>query len=240
MADQRAEADLRKLQCETEGVDPAETLAFLGDSYEMSMEGGLVAVLRFAALATRDKDSEDAGNSFAELIATHKFLSECLCPEDWPFFEEAAITGKAGEQEVSQAARRAVEILTARPAHAGMRLLAWAAANLGELDGQLLRSTGTPMADLSARQLCNIIFAARLEGMDEADRKEFTEDLNAEVTASQKALSLAQQRTRQMQAETPSGEAPPAQEEAVPETTAGYLRKLTGDTGGDFSVVLDE
>ena len=242
MADQRAEEDLRRLQCEIEGVDAAATLEFLGESYDLRMDGGLVAVLRFASLAVQKKDDEDAG--FAQLVATHRFLSECIQPDDWPFFQESAITGKASEDDVAQAARRMIEILTARPSHAGLRLLGWAAGNLGELDGQLLRGTGTLLSSLSPRQLCNYIFSARLDGMEELERKDFIEDLNAEVTAEQKALNQALEHISKLreQEAAEAAAAGPAEPEPqkTADTAAAYLRKLTVDAGEDFSVSMDD
>jgi len=60
---------------------------------------------------------------------------------------------------------------------------------------------------MTARQVCNVVFARLVEGMEEDLRAEWTEDLNAEEDPKQRALSLAQEMIKNK---------PPASEPAPP------------------------
>jgi hypothetical protein len=166
------EEELRFLQADVEGVPHARAVTFLGAEYPVT-GAGLVAMLRYAVGSrSGHKDSQQ----FA-MAAAHRVLEECLDPEYWADFQEAAIAGKARAEQVFDVVQQVVEVHTARPWRAGLRLLGYAAVNMAELDGTLLATTGRGMADLTPRQLCNLVLAQLLKGRDDEQRAEFLEDL---------------------------------------------------------------
>jgi hypothetical protein len=195
--DQQAEEELRRLQAEIEGTDPEHQLEFLGVKYPVRpATGGLIAVLRYCRLASGkepENETEQLNRTSAWLAATYRLLSEVIEPASWYDFQQAALDGKASQDDVEQAVSRVLEIYTARPSVAAVRLLAWASAHLAEMDGQLLRGgTALGLASLTARQLCNIIFTARLESMEtDEQRQDFRDDLNSVETAEGRALKAA-------------------------------------------------
>ena len=187
-----AEEDFRRLQAEAEDIDPRREVTFCGTSYPLRESGGLVALLRYATAAKKASETPDQDDAdFVYLAVIHQVLSECIHESRWPAFQEHAIAAKAGQEEIKAAVDRVVEIFTARPAVAGIRLLSWAAQNLGELDGRLLTHTGAGLEDRSARQVANIAFATLTDGMEEEKRDEFIEDLTATEDAEASALRLA-------------------------------------------------
>lgn len=161
-------------------------VSFLDGQYAVTGTG-LAALLRYAG-----GDPEATGQQ--QMAATHRVLQECLDSQDWPRFQEAAVYGKASASDVAGVIYQLVEIHTARPWRAGMRLLGYAAGHLAELDGTLLAETGRGLADLTPRQLCNLVFARLIAGKDEEQRAEFIEDLyldfDPEAEAREKVLQM--------------------------------------------------
>jgi len=204
------EEEFRQLQAEVEGIDSAHSLSYAGRSWPLRDGGDLVALLRYASLSLarqgtpRGSDAETEVNQRV-LAATHRVLSECIA--DFAAFQEHAIASKITEEQVAELTNRVIEILTARPAHAAIRLLGWIVHNLGELDGKLLITTGAGAAGRSARQMCNIAFTMLVEQLEPERREEWIADLNAKEDPQQTALRLALEMIEKKKAD---GEAAPA------------------------------
>ena len=181
------EEELRLLQADVEGVPHLRVVTFLGRRYPVT-GAALVAMLRYAV----GSHGKGASEQFA-MAAAHRVLQECLDPACWPDFQESAILGKARAEQVFDVVQQVVEIHTARPWRAGLRLLGYAAANLAELDGTLLATTGRGMGDLTPRQLCNLVLAQLLKGRDEEQRAEFLEDLYLDFDPEEEARSKVYQ-----------------------------------------------
>lgn len=182
-----AEEDLRLLQAEHEGVAHAREAVFCGERYPVTRIS-LVALLRYASTK---RGGDDGGQ--AAMAAAHRVLQDCLDPSCWPEFQEAAIRSKITVEQVSDVIQQIIEIHTAQPWRAAMRLLGYAAHNLAELDGTLLADTGRGLADLTPRQLCNIVLARLLGGLDEEKRAEFLEDLYLDFDPESEAMKQVQQ-----------------------------------------------
>jgi len=200
------EEELRQLQAEIAGIDSRHCLDFAGQTWRLREAGDLVGLLRYATLMSVS-DIDDGEHSSQVFAAAHRVLSECIHPAAWPQFERSAITTKVGSGDIRDAIRRIFEVLTARPFPAAVKLLGYAAADIGWLDGFLLLSHGSGLSSMTARQVCNVVFARLVEGMEEDLRAEWTEDLNAEEDPKQRALSLAQEMIKNK---------PPASEPAPP------------------------
>jgi hypothetical protein len=172
-ADGLAEEDLRFLQADWEAQARATTIAhdrvvsFFGEQYDVTGTG-LVALLRYAG-QRKDPTGQVA------LAAVHRILEESL--GDFTRFQNAAIEHKATPEQVMAVVCDIVEIHCARPWRAALRLLGYCAGSLAELDGKLLLTTGRGIGALTPRQLCNLAYAQLLDGRDEEQREEFTEDL---------------------------------------------------------------
>lgn len=180
-----AEEDLRLLQAEHEGVPHARQVIFGGTAYPATRIS-LVALVRYAGTKRGDSDQ-------AQMAAAHRVLEECLDPDRWPEFQEAAIRSKMTVEQVGEVIQQIIEIHTAQPWRAALRLLGYAAYNLAELDGTLLSSTGRGLADLTPRQLCNIVLARLLNGLDEEKRAELLSDLYLDFDPEAEALKKVQQ-----------------------------------------------
>jgi hypothetical protein len=199
-----AEEDFRRLQAEAEGLDPGREVALFGTSFPLRETGDLTALLRFAMAARLAREAGEDQADYLTLAITYQLLSECIHPQHWPAFQEHAIATKASQGDIAEVVNRALEIFTARPAVAGIRLLSWAAQNLGELDGRLLSHTGAGLEARSARQVANIAFAMITDGLEEEKREEFLEDLNRaddpETSALQLALAMIEEKKRAAEA----------------------------------------
>lgn len=192
-----AEEDLRLLQAEHEGVPHAREVTFCGGRYPVTRIS-LVGLLRYAS--KKKGDSEQA-----LMAAAHRVLEDCLDPSCWQDFQETAIRSKITGVQVGEVIQQIIEIHTAQPWRAALRLLAYAAANLAELDGNLLADTGRGLADLTPRQLCNIVMAKMLAGLDEEKRGEFLSDLYLDFDPESEAMKLVQQMIAAKEAQNGSG-----------------------------------
>lgn len=199
------EEQLRYLQASVEGVDPDVSATFLEVRYEVATRARLAPLLRYAALGQRsarerarlESLGEAAGEAPTEqagLAAAHWLLEDCLA--DFRAFSEAAIAGKALAEDIHTVVERIVEVLTARPALAGLRLLRHVASNLAELDGRLLLAGGRGIAALSVREVCNAAYAKMLDEVDPERRAEWIESLYLDYSPEERALEMV----RQMQA----------------------------------------
>lgn len=202
-----AEEALRRLQAVTEGTDPEPSAEFLGRKYQVRTDGRLAAVLAYASVGqptaperVRLESLGELGSGgdvseTATLAAAHRLLEECL--DDFGGFAIAAFEGKASAGQVRDAVMRVIEVITARPAMAALRLLGYITANLAEFDGGLLTAGGPGLAALSAREACNAAFARAL-GTVEPDRQaEWREDLYLDFSPEDEALAMV----RKMQAD---------------------------------------
>lgn len=181
-----AEEDLRLLQAEHDGVPHARVVVFLGREYPVA-GAGLTALLRYAGAQKKGASEQH------QMASAHRVLQECLDPECWPAFQEAALAGKATGDQISGVLQQLLEIHAARPWRAAMRLLGYAAQNLAELDGTMLAETGRGMGDLTPRQLCNLVFARLIAGRDEEGRAEFIEDLYLDFDPDAEAMKRVQE-----------------------------------------------
>ena len=180
-----AEEDLRLLQAEHEGVPHDRQVTFCGGTYPVTRIS-LVGLLRYASTKRGDSDQ-------AQMAAAHRVLEDCLDPSCWPDFQEAAIRRKVTVDQVGEVIQQIIEIHPAQPWRAAMRMLGYAAYNLAELDGTLLAETGRGLADLTPRQLCNIVLARMLAGLDAEKRAELLEDLYLDFDPENEALKKVQQ-----------------------------------------------
>lgn len=177
-----AEEDLRLLQAARDGVAHERRVKFLGTWYTIKGTG-LVALLRYAG------QRHDPTGTVA-MAHAHQIVEESV--EDFAAFQEAAISGKARPDDITVVLRQIIEIFTARPWRAGLRLLGDAVQSLAELDGNLLRTTGRGVESLTPRQLCNIVYSLRLDGLDEEQRAEFIDDLYLDFDPDAEALKKVQ------------------------------------------------
>lgn len=202
------EEALRRLQAAVEGVDPEPSVIFLGVPYRVATRGRLAPLLRYAALgqptARVRAQMESLGDEHADgdlpsqqssLAAAHWLLEDCV--SDFRAFENAALAGKASSGDVHAAVERVVEVQTARPPLAGLRLLRHVTGNLAELDGLLLLAGGGGIAALSAREVCNICYAKLLGETDPEHRAEWVEGLYLDYNPEEQAM----EQVRQMQAD---------------------------------------
>lgn len=205
------EEGFRRLQAAVEKTDPRLEVSFLGETYTLRENGGLIALLRYASRGG-EQEADPANAQSSAFAGIHELLSECIREDQWAKFEQAALDGKADMDDVLPVVHRAIEVYTARPYWPGMRLLAWSAYSLGELDGQVLRGTGRSLATFTAREVCNLMFAWRVENLDDEERQIFLDDLYYEGNPEAEALEMVR-RMREDQArardagETMAGEA---------------------------------
>lgn len=202
-----AEEALRRLQAVTEGTDPEPLAEFLGQKYLVLTDGRLAPLLAYASMgqptaperarleSLGDLDSGGTVSDTAVLAAAHRLLEECL--DDFGSFARAAFEGKANVTQVRDAVMRVIEVITARPAMAALRLLGYVTANLAEFDGGLLTSGGRGLAAMSAREACNAAYARALGSVEPDRRAEWREDLYLDYSPEDEALAMV----RQMQAD---------------------------------------
>lgn len=177
------EAELRDLA----GVPPEPEVRFLGQAWKIR-DDGLAPLIRYI-LATRSDNPEEP----VSLSAVHRLLEDCVI--DFSAFSNAAIDGRAGLSDLLPVVDGLVRFYCCRNPWPALRLLGYVAGSLDELDGQLIRAGGRGLAQLSAREACNVALAACLDGRNEEDRDIFLEDLNYE--GSPEAEALAQLRAMQ-------------------------------------------
>ena len=81
-------------------------------------------------------------------------------------------------------------------------MMAWCCANLGEVEGHLIRRTGKGLDGLTPRQLCNVALSYVLENKDEYERDEMLNFLDgstaeAEGSAQVELAKFQAQQARQ-------------------------------------------
>jgi hypothetical protein len=170
-------------------------ITFLGRAFTIRPDG-LIPLLRYAR-TTMGKPDQVLTDSEAEnvaMAASHRLLDDCV--EDFGAFAALALDGKADSGDITAAVAGLASYYCARSHWAGMRLIAYLAANLDEVDGQLIRAGGRGVASLSAREACNLALAILLDDRSEEDRTIFLDDLNYEGNPEAEALAMV----RQMQA----------------------------------------
>lgn len=140
---------------------------FAGERFEITGTA-LVPMLRYAS-QRKDESGQVA------LASLHRILEECL--DDFRRFQNAAIDSKASIEEITEVVQQVIEVHCAYPWQAALRLLCYAAVNLGELEGSQLVQSGRGLGSLTPRQLCNLCLSVLLAGRDEEQRGEFLEDL---------------------------------------------------------------
>lgn len=187
------EEELRQLQAEVAGIDPRHELDFAGETWRLREDGDLVALLRYACLRQMPgRKHEDELDDQALFSALYRVLSECIPGDDWEAFERAAYLGRVSGADIGNAVRRIVEVLTARPFPAAIKLLAGVGSDIGTIDGTLLLSHGSGLSSMTARQVCNLIYAKMVQQFeDEAERDAWISDLNSDEDPQRTALNLA-------------------------------------------------
>jgi len=201
------EEALRRLQAVTEGTDPEPSVQFLGQPYLVRTDGRLAALLAYASTgqptaaervrleSLGDLGSGGTVSEQAMLAAAYDLLEQCL--DDFAGFASAAFDGKASAAQVRDAVMRVIEVVTARPPMAALRLLGYVTANLAEFDGGLLMAGGPGLAAMSAREACNAAFARALETIEPDRQAEWKEDLYLDYSPEDQALEMV----RKMQAD---------------------------------------
>lgn len=204
------EEQLRQLQAMVEGVDPKASVTFLDTKYEVATRARLAPLLRYAALGqptARERarlecmgdalGGEDEGlpNEQSSLSAAHCLLEDTVL--DFRAFSEAALAGKAMAKDVHSAVERIIEVNTARPALAGLRLLRHVAGNLSDLDGRLLLAGGQGIRALSVRETCNACYVYLYDRVDDERKAEWVESLYLDYSPEDRALEMV----RRMQAD---------------------------------------
>lgn len=172
------EGDLRELM----GIGAAPEVSFAGQRWKLRADG-FVSLLSYAQAGI---NAPPEGGEEQSLAALHKLLEGTLA--DFEGFSDAALESKADLEEVQEAGRRIVAVYCARNFWPAMRLLGYVAANLEELDGQLILRGGQGIAHLTPREACNLALAMSLEGREEEDRQIFLEDLNFQGSPEAEAL----------------------------------------------------
>lgn len=71
---------------------------------------------------------------------------------------------------------------------------------MGELDGRLILNTGRGLEWLDARQACNVAVAVLLEGVDEAGREKFWQDLEVPLGPSAETVRMMEEYRQARQA----------------------------------------
>lgn len=172
-----------------------QALKFAGRDWAVREEAGLLALVRYTRAATRAKGQPDEAARVAVLGAAHHLIEDCVT--DFPEFGEAAFTARPRDKDIIAVVTALFRFYCCRSHWSAMRLLAHVAENMGELDGKLLMAGGRGLAELSAREACNLALAMCLEGRNEEDRKYFLDDLEFEGDPEGEAMKAV----RQMQAD---------------------------------------
>ncbi len=171
-------------------------ITFLHHTFTIRTDG-LIPLLRYARAGTggpaHEVDEREAAS--ATMAASHRLLEDCI--EDFAGFTRRALAMKAQAEDISDAVSQLASYYCARSHWPGMRLIAYIAANLDDVDGQLIRAGGHGIAHLSAREACNLALAILLDGREEEDRTIFLDDLSYEGNPEGEAMALV----RQMQAD---------------------------------------
>jgi hypothetical protein len=179
------EAELRVLA----GISAQAEVCFLDEQWEIR-EDGLAALLRYALGSA--SDNPEAGMPLAVI---YELFEACLT--DFRGFGLRAMDARAEMGDLTPVIHQLVSWYCARDYWPAMRLIGFIAANLDEVDGQLIRAGGRGIASLSAREVCNVALAACLDGRNEEDREAFMMDLEYEGDPESEAL----QQLRMFQAE---------------------------------------
>lgn len=179
---------------------PSPALTFMGREFALREDGGLVPLLRYAqTVSAHPGDGAEAQE--AALAASYHLLEDTVV--EFRELADLAFRAKAQFSDITAAISCVAAFYCARNHWAGMRLIGHVAANMEEIDGQLLRAGGRGLAGLSAREACNLALAILLDGREEEDRAVFLQDLNYEGNPEAEALALV----RQMQAARAATEA---------------------------------
>jgi hypothetical protein len=206
------ERDFHQVQAAVTGVPATRTVALAGGTWRLR-KPALPPLLAWLARTPGSRDDTPARSRTAQLAASHRLLEAAVRRADWAALQDAAITSRAGEDDVQDAVRAVFEEWTAWRYWPAARLLAWLAAQLAERDGALLLRTGRPLSEMTPRQACNTAYAVVLDSMrSEEDRDQFIDDLFFEGDPDAAALAMvAQMRAdraaaAELEAAAPAGE----------------------------------
>jgi hypothetical protein len=87
------------------------SVEFGGETFTTADRIGLMPLMRFAKVAKAGVDSA----SMEGLAAMYDMLEQCIAPQDWPRFVEAANRTHADGDELMAVVARVFEVLTERP-----------------------------------------------------------------------------------------------------------------------------
>jgi len=173
---------------------PAGVVTFAGEEFALAGDG-LAALIAFVRVP-----AEQDGEGGTSLAAIYELLSRVVT--DFPRFERAAFSTRAGIGEVGGLVAPVVSWYCGRSHWPAYRLLGFLAHNLEEIDGQLIRAGHGGVVTLSARQACNVALAICLDGRSDDDRDAFMMDLNYEGDAADDALARLREWQRERKAAT--------------------------------------
>ena len=84
---------------------------FAGEQFACADSIALMALMRFAHVASTGTDSND----LAGLAAMYELLEQCIAAEDWERFQQVAMRTKAKGDELMGVVGKVIQALSARP-----------------------------------------------------------------------------------------------------------------------------
>jgi hypothetical protein len=119
------------------------TLLFAGETFTVADRIGLMPLMRFAVLAKGGVDIDDMEG----LVAVYDLLRQCIADDDWLRFEAHAARARAGEDELLQVVKDAIELITAHPT----RQPSDSSAGRPSTSGPSADGSGSPVTSLVER-----------------------------------------------------------------------------------------
>jgi hypothetical protein len=173
-----------------------QALAFAGRDWEAREDAGLGALLRYTRAAGAAQGQQAPGaQRTAILAAAHRLIKDCVV--QFGEFSAAAFSARPADEDILGIVAALFRFYCCRTHWSAMRLLGYVSANMGEVDGKLLLAGGRGLAELSAREACNLALAICIDGRNDEDRMFFLEDLEFEGDPEGDAMKAV----RQMQAD---------------------------------------
>lgn len=107
-----AEREAREVQALSEGVVlDGDKVECMGKWFRVADKIGLMPLMKFAHVASKDVDSGDMDG----LAAIYDMLKDCLAAEEWNGFVQHMIDTKADAEDMMPVVRKTIEIINARP-----------------------------------------------------------------------------------------------------------------------------
>lgn len=189
------EDELRELN----GTPAAPLVSFMSQEFKLR-DDGLAALIRFAR-----GGSEIDLEAGVPLHVIYRFLEDTIL--DFGAFDRTALQTRATMDDLAPVVNFIISWYCGRSHWSAMRLIGFIARNLEEVDGNLLRTGGRGVRDLSPREACNLALSICLEGRNEEDREVFMQDLMYEGDAAGEALRQLREFQAQQKAAKEAAEA---------------------------------